>query len=119
MSVKCGKSALKQEHRPRMLENKIGRIFVCKTQGVTRGYRTLDNDLHILYSLPHINMVIKYMMRLVGHVAPMGEMKIVYKFFVRKPEGNRAHENMLEVRERTILWHVDPLLGNELTNTFP
>jgi hypothetical protein len=58
MGVKCGKSTLKQEHRPRVLENKIMRIFVRKKKEATRGCTTPGNDLHILYSLPHINMVI-------------------------------------------------------------
>jgi hypothetical protein len=41
-----------------------------------------------LYSSPHVTGVIKSRkMKAAGHVARVGEKRIVYRFEVRKPEG--------------------------------
>jgi hypothetical protein len=54
-------------------------------------WRKLHNDeLHSLYSSPHIVRVIKARrMRWVGHVARMGEGRGVYRVLVGRPEGKR------------------------------
>jgi hypothetical protein len=64
-----------------MFENRVlRRIFGPKRDEVTGGWRKLHNEkLHGLYSLPSIVRVIKIrMMRWVGHVACMGEVRGAY-----------------------------------------
>jgi hypothetical protein len=58
-------------------------IFGPKREEVAGGCRRLHNvELHNLYSSPNIIGVIKLMMRWVGHVARMGEMRNVYSILV-------------------------------------
>jgi hypothetical protein len=50
-------------------------------------------ELHKLYASPHIIRVIKCRrMRLVGHVARMGEIRNVCNILVGKPEGRKPLE---------------------------
>jgi hypothetical protein len=58
---------------------------------VTGEWRKLHNDeLHDLHSSPSIITIMKARrMRLVGHLARMGEKRNVYRLLVRKPEGSR------------------------------
>jgi hypothetical protein len=52
--------------------------------------RKLRNDeLHSLYSSSNIFWVIKLRIRWAGHVARMGEWKVVYRVLVGRPEGRR------------------------------
>jgi hypothetical protein len=64
---------LREEHRLRMYENRVLRIFKPKGDEVTGGWRKLhDEELHNLYSSPSIIRMIKSRrMRWTGHVSRM------------------------------------------------
>ena len=69
----------------------VRRIFGSRRDGVTGEWRKLHNEeLNDLYCSHNIVRVIKLRkMRLVGHVAHMGEGKGAYIVLVEKPEGRR------------------------------
>jgi hypothetical protein len=48
-----------------------------------------DEELHDLYSSPSIIRIRKLSMRLVGHVARMGERRNTCRLLVRKPDRNK------------------------------
>jgi hypothetical protein len=51
---------VREEHKLRVFENRVLRIFGPKRDGVTRGWRKLHNEeLHNLYSSPSIIRIIK------------------------------------------------------------
>jgi hypothetical protein len=82
---------LREEHRLRVLENRVlRRIFGPKNEE-DRLWRKLHSDeLHSLYSSPNVVRVIKSRrMRWTGHVACMGEGRGVYKILVGRPKGKR------------------------------
>jgi hypothetical protein len=81
---------LREEHRLRVFENRVLRIFEPKREE-DGSWRKLHNDeLHSLYSSLNIIRVIKSRrMGWAGHVAPMGEGRGVYRVLVGGPEGNR------------------------------
>ena len=69
----------------------LRRVFGPKRVEVTRESRELHNEeLNDLYSLPNIVRVVKSKrMEWAGHVAPMGENRVVHRMLVVKPEGKR------------------------------
>ena len=78
---------LREERRLRVFENKVlRRVF-----GVTGEWRKLHNgELSDLYSLANIvRMVKSRRMRWDGHVALLGEGRVVHRVLVGKPEGKR------------------------------
>jgi hypothetical protein len=79
---------VREEHKLRVFENRVLRIFGAKRDEVTGGWRKLYNEeLHNLYSSLSIIRIIKSRrMRWEGHVAKMGKKRNVYRLLVGKPE---------------------------------
>ena len=75
-----------------MFENRVlRRVFGPKRDDITGKWRKLHNEeFSDLYSLPNIVRVVKSRrMRWVGHVARMGEGRVVHRVLVGKPERKR------------------------------
>jgi len=87
-----GSLTLREERRLRVFENRVLRkVFGPKRDEGTGEWRKLHNEeLNDLYYLPNIVRVVKSRrMRWTGHVAHMGEDRVVHRVLVGKPEGKR------------------------------
>jgi hypothetical protein len=83
---------LREERRLKVFENRVfRRVFRPKRDKVTRERRKLHNEeLNDLYSLSYIVRVVKSRrMRWAGHLARVGEGRVVHRVLVGKPEGKR------------------------------
>jgi len=81
---------LGEERRLRVFENRVlRRVFGPRRDEVTGEWRKFHNEeLRDLYSLRNIVRVVKSRrMRWAGHVARMGEGRVVHRVLVGKPEG--------------------------------
>ena len=69
----------------------LRRIFWPKREELTGEWRKLHNEeLSDLYSLPNTVRVVKSRrMRWAGHVARMGQGRVVHRVLVGRPEGKR------------------------------
>jgi len=80
-----------EECRLRVFESRVLRIFVPKSDEITREWRKLHNEkLNDLYSSPNIVWVLKSRrMRWAGCIVCMGERRGLYRLVMGKPEGKR------------------------------
>ena len=74
-----------------MFENRVlRRVFGSERDEITGEWRKLHELLSDLYSLPNIVRVVKSRrMRWAGHVACMGEGRVVHRVLVEKAKGKR------------------------------
>jgi hypothetical protein len=83
---------LREELRLKVFENRVlRRIFGPKRDEVTEEWRKIHNEeINDLYCLHNIVRFIKSRrMRWVGHVARLGDRRVVYSVLVGKPKRRR------------------------------
>jgi hypothetical protein len=82
---------LSEEHKYRMFEKRMLRIFGPKGEKATESWRRLHHEeLHNLYPLQNVIRVTNSRrMRWARYVTLMAEMRNAYKVLNRRPEGKR------------------------------
>jgi hypothetical protein len=83
---------LREERKLRVFDNMVfSRIFGPKRDEVTGEWRKLHNEEFndLYFSLNIVQVIKSRRMRLVEHVAGMGQRRGVYRVLVGKPEGKR------------------------------
>ena len=83
---------MREERRLRLFENRgLRRIFGLKRDEVTGEKRKIHSEeLNNLYISPNIvRMIQSRRMKWAGHVARMGESRVLYRILVGKREGRR------------------------------
>jgi hypothetical protein len=90
MGMKLGLLTLREEHRPRVFENRVlRRILGSKRDEVKGGWRKLHNEeLHNVYSSPIIIRMIKSR-RMRWVCSTNEEKRNIYRILVGKPEAQR------------------------------
>jgi hypothetical protein len=96
---------LREEHRLRVFENRVLKIFGPKREEDGSWRKLRNDDLHDLYSLSNIVRVNKSRrMRWAGHVARMGREEVLTGFWLGGPKA-RDHWEDLGVGGRiTLRW---------------
>jgi hypothetical protein len=95
---------LRKEHRLRVFENRVLRIFGPKRDEMTGGWRKLHNEeLHNLHSSPSIVKIMKSRrMRWTGHVAQIGKSGMHIGYLLES-QKERDHWEDQDIDGSTIL----------------
>jgi hypothetical protein len=80
---------LREEHRLRVSENRVLRIFGPKREEDGSWRKFHNDELHSLYSLNIVRVIKSRRVRWAGHVAHMVEGRGFCRFLVGRPEGKR------------------------------
>jgi hypothetical protein len=97
---------LREEHRLRVVENRVLRKILGPKREGDGFWRKLHNDeLRNLYSSPNIVRVIKSRRkRWAGHVARMGEGRVFTGFWLEGPKGRDNWEDLDVGGRITLSW---------------